>query len=97
MKLLPLLILQLPLSIYNMQVALAAAHGKHADSIRFLETASSKAPNDSLILLNLGDAYRKAKEPAKAKQTYTKVLEIPGIDESIQTQAKKAIKAVEGR
>ena len=59
------------------------------------QTASSKAPNDSLILLNLGDAYRKSKEPAQAKQTYTKVLEFPGIDESIKTQAQKAIKAVE--
>ena len=79
---------------YNMQAALAAAQGKHADSARLLETAISKAPNDPLILLNLGDAYRKTKQPAKAKQTYTKVLELSGIDDSFKKQAAEAMKKV---
>lgn len=80
---------------YNIKAALAAAHGKQDETLRYLEIASSKAPDDALILLNLGDAHLKAKQPSKAKQAYTKVLKIKELDDSLRGQARKAIENIQ--
>jgi tetratricopeptide (TPR) repeat protein len=77
---------------YNMKAALAAAANKPAEALRFLETASEKAPDDTLILLNLGDAYRKAGQRAKAKKIYQQVLDLKEADDEHKKQARDALK-----
>jgi predicted Zn-dependent protease len=80
---------------YNIKAALASAAGKQDDALGLLKTAHSKAPNDPLILLNLGDAYMKANQHTKAKDSYGDVLKLKNIDESLKEQARDAIQNVE--
>jgi len=80
---------------YNIKAALATANGEQDEALRFLETASTKAPRDPLILLNLGDNYLKAGQHAKAKQAYTKILELREINDSYKSQARSALQNVE--
>ena len=80
---------------YNMKAALATAHGNQEKATEYLEMALSRAPKDPLILLNLGDAYRKAGEDTKAVETYSKVEALNGIDESLKNQARESKKQVE--
>ena len=60
-----------------------------------LEVASSKAPDDALILLNVGDARRKAGKKAEALEAYRKVLKLE-VEERLKEKAAKAIREVEG-
>ena len=80
---------------YNIKAALASVAGKQDEALELLKTAHSKAPNDALILLNLGDAYMKTNQHAKAKESYGAVLKIKDIDESLKEQARDAIQNVE--
>jgi tetratricopeptide (TPR) repeat protein len=80
---------------YNIKAALASAAGKQDDALGLLKTAHSIAPNDPLILLNLGDAYMKANQHTKAKESYGAVLKLKGIDDSLKEQARDAIQNVE--
>jgi tetratricopeptide (TPR) repeat protein len=77
---------------YNMKAVLANAANKPAEALRFLETASEKAPNDTLILLNLGDAYRKAGQGANAKKTYQRVLDLKKAEDAHKKDARDALK-----
>jgi tetratricopeptide (TPR) repeat protein len=76
---------------YNIKAALASANGKQDEALGLLKTAHLKAPEDPLILLNLGDAYMKANQHTKAKETYVAVLKLKGIDDSLKEQARDAI------
>jgi len=80
---------------YNVRAAMAAAQGQPAESLSYLEKASAKAPDDALILMNLGDSYAKANESAKARATYTKVLQLAEGDESLKEQAGIAITEID--
>jgi tetratricopeptide (TPR) repeat protein len=80
---------------YNIKAALASAAGKHDEALRLLKTAHLKAPEDPLILLNLGDAYMKADQHAKAKESYDVVLKLKDIDDSLKEQARDAIQNIE--
>ena len=80
---------------YNIAAALASAAGKQHEALGLLKTAHSKAPDDPLILLNLGDAYMKVNQHAKAKESYGTVLKIKDIDDSLKKQARDAIQNVE--
>ena len=80
---------------YNIKAALASAAGKQDEALGLLKTAHLKAPDDPLILLNLGDAYMKADQHTKAKESYGGVLKIKDIDESLKDQARDAIQNAE--
>jgi tetratricopeptide (TPR) repeat protein len=80
---------------YNIKAALASAKGDQDETLRYLKLAHSKAPNDALILLNLGDTYQKMGDPAKAKDAYTKVLALENIEEDEKDQAKAGLKQLE--
>jgi tetratricopeptide (TPR) repeat protein len=82
---------------YNIKAALASAAGKQDEALGLLETAHSKAPDDALILLNLGDAYMKANQHTKAKESYGAVMKIKDIDDSLKEQARDAIQNVEAQ
>jgi tetratricopeptide (TPR) repeat protein len=79
---------------YNIKAALAAAAGQDQASLKLLETAHRKAPTDALILLNLGDAYQKADQQAKAKESYQAVLQLRDIDDSLKEQAREALQQI---
>lgn len=79
---------------YNILAALATAQGKFDEALRLLQIASSKAPNDPLILLNLGDAYAKTHRKEQAIKSYKRVLEIKA-EPSLKTQAEESIKKIE--
>lgn len=80
---------------YNIKAALASATGKQDEALGLLKTANLKGPDDPLILLNLGDAYMKANQQNKAKESYSSVLKLKNIDESLKDQARDAIKNAE--
>jgi tetratricopeptide (TPR) repeat protein len=80
---------------YNIKAALASAAGKQDEALGLLKTAHLKAPDDPLILLNLGDAYMKANHHTKAKESYGAVLKLKEIDDSLKEQARDAIQNVE--
>jgi tetratricopeptide (TPR) repeat protein len=50
--------------------------GKYEESVVWLEKTISIDPNRAVTYLNLGDAYAKLKRYAKARQAYTKYLEL---------------------
>ncbi|MEN9534882.1 MAG: hypothetical protein RLZ22_203 [Verrucomicrobiota bacterium] len=80
---------------YNIKAALASAAGNQDEYLELMKTAHLKAPNDPLILLNLGDAYVQANQHIKAKESYGAVLKLKEIDESLKQQAQDAINFVE--
>jgi tetratricopeptide (TPR) repeat protein len=80
---------------YNIKAALATAQGKETEALAYLEMALSKSPKDPLILLNLGDAYRKAGKDSNAVEIYSKVESLDGIDASLKNQARKSRMQVE--
>lgn len=81
---------------YNILAAVASGQGKDEEALRLLKEANSKTPKDSLILLNLGDAYARVHQDTKAIETYKKVLEYSD-DPDLASQAKDAITKVEQR
>lgn len=80
---------------YNVRAAVAAAQGDKDGVVRFLEMASSRAPEDALILMNLGEAYAKLGQPARAKQTFEKVLKLPDAGDDMKDQAHSAIEQID--
>lgn len=74
--------------------------GSYAESIRYLEAAAQRQPNESIIADHLGDAYLKSELPDKAKSMYQRAAEleteIPKVNEirakisSIEKQEKRA-------
>lgn len=80
---------------YNIKAALAASKGQQGDALKYLETAHSKAPNDPLILLNLGDTYLKNSKTDAAKDAYAKVMGLDEIDDSLKQQARKVLSELE--
>jgi|GEM_PF-3469714 len=80
---------------YNIKAAMATARGDKEEALRCLQIASTKAPDDPLILLNLGDAYRGSGNITKAKAAYEKVLKIDKVEDSDKEAALKAIKDLE--
>lgn len=80
---------------YNMLAALADAAGNKAEALRFLKIAHEKAPNDTLILLNLAEAYRSEKLNQQAIAAYRKLLTLE-IDEDTRSAALEALKELAG-
>ncbi len=81
---------------YNVLAALADSRGDKEEVFRLLKIASVKAPDDCLILMNLGDAHRGRGEDAAALAAYRKVLELkPG--GGIEEEAKEHVEALEGK
>ncbi|WP_035611759.1 hypothetical protein [Haloferula sp. BvORR071] len=76
---------------YNILAALADAKDDSAEVLRLLKLANSKAPKDALILLNLAEAQRGAKQDKEALASYKKVLELEADDE-LKEAAKEGIK-----
>ncbi len=79
---------------YNILAALADARDDNAEAMKWLKLANSKAPADPLILINLADAQREAKQDKEALASYKKVLELEADDE-LKEAAKEGIKALE--
>ena len=79
---------------YNLKAALADAKGNPEEALRMLETAAGKAPNDTLILLNLADAYGKAGKEEKAAEIYRKVIALDEDPRSVG-KAKSALKKLD--
>jgi tetratricopeptide (TPR) repeat protein len=59
---------------YNMLAALAIAHNQNDEALGYLLTAYKKAPNDPIIIINLGNTYSKLGQKQKAKEYYNKVI-----------------------
>lgn len=79
---------------YNILAALADARDDQAEVMKMLKLAQSKAPDDPLILLNLADAQRAAKQDKEAMASYKKILELEA-DEELKDAAKEGIKELE--
>jgi tetratricopeptide (TPR) repeat protein len=76
---------------YNIKAALANTKGLQDEALKFLEIAHSKAPKDPLILLNLGDFYKKSGKTVDAQKAYTKVIELDAVDDALVQQARDAM------
>lgn len=76
---------------YNMQAALASAHKDSSNTLKFLKLAHEKDPQDVIVLMNLADTYLKSGKKKKAKEIYSKVIELKAVDERHLQQAQKAI------
>jgi len=63
--------------------------GKYEESVLWLEKTISIDPNRAVAYLNLGDAYAKRKRYAKARQAYTKYLELAPDSKSAPKVKKK--------
>ena len=79
---------------YNIMAALADAKGDKAEVLRLLKIAHEKAPKDELILLNLADALRAAKQPKEALAAYKQILELE-TDDDVKETAKEGVKDLE--
>jgi len=79
---------------YNVLAALADARDDKAEVMKMLKLAQSKAPDDALILLNLAEAQRGAKQEKEALAAYKKILEMEADDE-LKEAAKEGIKELE--
>lgn len=78
---------------YNLRAALADATGKPEEALKMLELAHRKAAGDSLILLNLAEAYAKAGQKEEARVSYQKLLKLE-IDAETRASAEKAAAAL---
>ncbi len=67
--------------------------GKYGESVLWLEKTISIDPKRAVAYLNLGDAYAKLKRNAKARQAYTKYLELAP-DSKSAPQVKKKLDAL---
>lgn len=76
---------------YNIEAALASAQGNKREVLRYLELARSKAPDDAIVLVNLGHAYQQAGDNDKAKEAYARVISLDGADPSLKKQAQDAL------
>ncbi len=63
--------------------------GKYGESVLWLEKTISIDPKRAVAYLNLGDAYAKLKRNAKARQAYTKYLELAPDSKSAPKVKKK--------
>jgi tetratricopeptide (TPR) repeat protein len=79
---------------YNILAALADARDDQAEVMKMLKLAHSKAPQDPLVLLNLADAQRGAKQGKEALASYKKILELDA-DEELKEAAKEGIAELE--
>jgi tetratricopeptide (TPR) repeat protein len=79
---------------YNILAALADARDDQAEVMKMLKLAHSKAPQNALILLNLADAQREAKQDKEALASYKKILELEADDE-LKEAAKEGIAQLE--
>ncbi len=67
--------------------------GKYGESVLWLEKTISIDPKRAVAYLNLGDAYAKLRRNAKARQAYTKYLELAP-DSKSAPQVKKKLDAL---
>jgi tetratricopeptide (TPR) repeat protein len=74
---------------YNNLAALSHAQNDEAASLRYLLLASSKDPKDALVLMNIGDAYSRAGDKAKAREYFEKALKYG--DDETKADAKKSL------
>jgi Flp pilus assembly protein TadD len=74
---------------YNNLAALSRVQKDDAGSLRYLLLALSKDPKDALVLMNVGDAYARAGDEAKAREHYEKALKFG--DKETKADAKKAL------
>jgi len=63
--------------------------GKYGESVLWLEKTISIDPKRAVAYLNLGDAYAKLKRNAKARQAYSKYLELAPDSKSAPKVKKK--------
>jgi len=75
---------------YNMLAGLALAHNQNAEALGYLMTANKKAPNDPIIILNLGDTYAKLGKKLEAKEYYNKVAN-SNFDEKYKNAASQKL------
>lgn len=59
---------------YNILAALSMANKDDKSAVEFLRTGLSKAPDDTLMMLNLANAYRRLGDNAQAVATYRLIL-----------------------
>jgi len=79
---------------YNMLAALADAKGDKDESYRLLKVAAEKAPEDTLILINLAEAHQARGKKADAAAVYRKLIALKPDDET-EAAAKEALDALE--
>ena len=78
---------------YNLLAALADAKGDKDESYRLLKVAAGKAPEDTLILLNLAEAHRARGKKDEATAAYRKLIELKP-DEETKAAAKEGLEAL---
>jgi len=59
---------------YNILAALSMAKKDDKSAVGYLQTGLSKAPHDTLMMLNLANAYRRLGDNAQALETYRLIL-----------------------
>ncbi|WP_367871074.1 hypothetical protein [Luteolibacter sp. Populi] len=79
---------------YNILAALADIKGDSAEVMKMLSLAHTKAPADPLVLLNLAEAQRAAKQNKEALASYKKLLALEADDE-LKDAAKEGIQALQ--
>ena len=77
---------------YNNLAALSHAHKDETACLNYLKLANEKAPEDMLVLMNLGDAYLRAGNKIKAKACYESAAKDK--DPELRAQASKALKSL---
>lgn len=80
---------------YNIKAVVAVAHEKHEEALQWLELAHSKAPDDALILMNLGDIYAKTGKHAEARKSISAILEIEGVEDGLKQEAIEKIRELD--
>ena len=78
---------------YNLLAALADAKGDKDESYRLLKVAAEKAPEDTLILLNLAEAHRARGKTEEAAAAYRTLIALKPDDETV-TAAKEGLEAL---
>jgi tetratricopeptide (TPR) repeat protein len=79
---------------YNLMAALCRAENDDAGCLRYLKIAYEKSPKDTLVLMNLGDAYGRSGDKKNAKAMYERASKIG--DAETKVDAKKALKKLGG-
>ena len=79
---------------YNILAGVSSAHKDEQGCIRYLQIALEKAPDDTLVMFNLGDAYRRTGDKASAQRYYEMVL-AHDAPVDVKEDAKKAIASLQ--
>jgi len=80
---------------YNLMAALCRSQNDDAGCLRYLKTAYEKNPKDTIVLMNLGDAYARSGDKRNAKAMFERASKVG--DAETKADANKALKKLGGQ